>query len=85
MPRTISLRDAARDLAALIAEVRAGGEVVIADGDTPLARLAPLAETRPVSPSAAAALALLDMPRPEGARTSQEIARDIEEERASWD
>jgi antitoxin (DNA-binding transcriptional repressor) of toxin-antitoxin stability system len=87
MPRTISLRDAARDFAALIAAVRAGGEVVIADGDTPLARLAPLEHTHPLNPSAVAAAALLEEPLPSGwrCRSTEKIEAQIAEEQAAWD
>ena len=43
MTTTISLRDAEQDLAALLKRARAGEDIVIADGNEPGVKLAPVA------------------------------------------
>lgn len=46
MDRVVKVQEAKTHLSALLAEVEAGAEIVIARGDTPVARLVPL-ETAP--------------------------------------
>ena len=47
MTTTISVREAEHDLAALLKRARAGEEIVIADGDAPGVRLAPVPAEKP--------------------------------------
>ncbi len=45
MSRTVKVQEAKTNLSALLVAVEAGEEVVIARGDTPVARLVPMART----------------------------------------
>ncbi len=44
MTRTVKVQEAKTRLSAILAEVERGAEVVISRGDTPVARLTPIAE-----------------------------------------
>lgn len=70
----ISEADAARDFAALLKHVRAGSEVVIESGSSPIAVVhAPVPKGRKIEE----VLALL--PKDSSARMGEDFARDVEE------
>ncbi|MUL68151.1 antitoxin [Mycobacterium sp. CBMA 234] len=47
MAQTVKVQEAKTRLSALLAEVEAGAEIVIARGDVPVARLVPIAKPGP--------------------------------------
>ena len=47
MPRVVNMHEAKTNLSELVAEVEAGGEVILARAGTPVARLMPLRKARP--------------------------------------
>jgi prevent-host-death family protein len=47
MPRVVNMHEAKTNLSELVAEVEAGGEVILARAGKPVARLMPLRKARP--------------------------------------
>ena len=86
----VTIPEASRRLAQLIRSAQAGDEVLIADGETPVARLLPVTQaTRPDETSGQARtildwLAHHSVPV-ESRRSAEEIDAAIAAERAAWD
>jgi len=86
----VTIPDASRRLAQLIRSVQAGDEVLIAEGETPVARLLPVAPATEVDEETGRARTILDwlarhpVP-PENRRSAEEIDAAIAAERAAWD
>jgi prevent-host-death family protein len=77
----VSVREARNNLSQLLRDVQAGGEVVIANHGTPVARLVPVQR-----PNGQALLAALDsLPGLDRPRTAEEIEAAIQKERDSWE
>ena len=86
----VTIPEASRRLAQLIRSVQAGDEVLIAEGETPVARLLPVAPATEVDEEPGRARTILDwlarhpVP-PENRRSAEEIDAAIAAERAAWD
>jgi prevent-host-death family protein len=86
----VTIPEASRRLAQLIQSAQAGDEVVIAEGDTPVARLLPISPVAAAPGEAGRAGTILDwlaehpLP-PESRRSTEEIDAAIAAERAAWD
>jgi len=86
----VTISEASRRLAQLIRSAQAGDEVVIAEGETPVARLLPIDPDAAAVDQTGRASAILDwlaqhpLP-PESRRPSHEIDAAIAAERAAWD
>jgi prevent-host-death family protein len=86
----VSIPEASRRLAQLVRSAQAGDEVLIAEGETPVARLLPVARATTPGETPGQARIILDWlehhPVPVGSRRSaEEIDAAIAAERAAWD
>jgi prevent-host-death family protein len=85
----VTIPEARRRLSQLIESVRAGADVVIAEGGAPVARLVAVANVAGTAIDAGRASAILDWlawhPAPLGTQRSAEIDAAIRAERDSWD
>jgi prevent-host-death family protein len=86
----VTIPDASNRLSELIRSVRAGTEVVIAEGGEPVARLVPIIAAPATTIGIGRGSAILDWlarhPLPgDRQRSAEEIDATIEAERASWD
>jgi prevent-host-death family protein len=85
----VTIPEASRRLAQLIRSVQAGDEVLIAEGETPVARLLPVAPATEPAEEPGRARTMLDwlahhkVPA-ESRRTAEEIDAAIVAERAAW-
>lgn len=85
--KTVTIEDAKQQLAELIDDVNAGEEIIISDQGEPVAKITSV-QTTAASPRKLNAFAqwLLENPIPEGqGRSSEDVARQIAEERDSWE
>jgi prevent-host-death family protein len=86
----VTIPEASRQLAELIRSAQAGDEVVIAEGETPVARLLPITPVAVAEDQTGHAPAILDwlaqhpVP-PESRRSAHDIETAIAAERAAWD
>jgi prevent-host-death family protein len=86
----VTIPEASRRLAQLIRSAQAGDEIVISEGDTPVARLLPIAPVAAAAGKAGRAHTILDwlaqhpVP-PENRRSAEDIDAAIAAERAAWD
>jgi prevent-host-death family protein len=86
----VTIPEASRRLAQLIRSVQAGDEVLIAEGETPVARLLPVTPATKLGEEPGRARTILDWlaysPVPPASRRSaEEIDAAIVAERAAWD
>jgi len=86
----VTIPEASNQLSQLIRSVRAGAEVVIAEGGEPVARLVAVGDVPASTADMGRASAILDwltrhpLP-PDRQRSAEEIDAAIQAERASWD
>jgi prevent-host-death family protein len=86
----VTMPEARNQLSQLIRSVRAGAEVVIADGGEPVARLVAIGDAPACTVDTGGASAILDWltrhpPPPDRQRSAEEIDAAIQTERASWE
>lgn len=86
----VTISEASRRLTQLIRSVQAGAEVLIAEGDTPVARLLPVAPSTESDEAPGRARTILDWlanheAPAENRRSVAEIDAAIAAERAAWD
>ena len=86
----VTIPEASRRLAQLIRSVQAGDEVLIAEGETPVARLLPVVPATEPNEEPGRARTVLDWlacnPVPlESRRTAEEMDAAIAAERGAWD
>ena len=86
----VTIPEASRRLAQLIRSVQAGDEVIIAEGETPVARLLPVVRASEPGQEPGRARTILNwleqhkLP-PENQRSAEDIDAAIAAERAAWD
>ena len=86
--KTVTIEDAKQQLAELIDDVNAGEEIIISDQGEPVAKISGVQSSTPADavPKNAFGRWLMANPIPEGqGRSSEDVARQIAEERDAWE